>query len=87
MEEIKEVVETNDELEPMEDYDEESEAKSKLGLGILLGAGIAGVGALAYKKVLKPGVGFVKDKIKSHKDKKKSEVENTEKDSDKEETE
>lgn len=69
---LNEEVNTNEDLEVETDYNEESETNSKLGLGILLGAGIAGIGTLAYKKLLKPGFGAVKDKIKSRKANKES---------------
>lgn len=56
------------------EVDLESMPNSKLG-GVLIGAGLAIAGAVVYKKAIKPGIGWLKEKWSNRKSKNEPETE------------
>lgn len=56
------------------EVDLESMPNSKLG-GVLIGAALAVAGAVVYKKAIKPGIGWLKEKWSNRKSKNEPETE------------
>ena len=81
-EKVNETVETVeepnvfDEIEN-EEVEYETQLSSKIG-GVLVGAALALGGAVLYKKAIKPGVNWVKEKWNKRKSKKESKTETDE---------